>query len=261
MLTVASWNVNSVRARLEHLQRWLPDAAPDLLALQETKTVDADFPRAALEECGYHLTTSGQRAYNGVAVLSRRPPRTVFTEIPGFGDEQRRVLGAEFDGLLLVDLYVPNGSAIGTDKFRYKLAWLDALIPWLESLLHKYPEMLVLGDFNIAPEDRDVHDPDAWRGQVLCSEEERLRVRRIQALGLVDTFRLFDAAAGTYSWWDYRQGAFRRNLGLRIDLIFASPVLAGRCLGSGVDRTPRSWDKPSDHAPVTARFGPPADGS
>lgn len=256
MLTIASWNVNSIRARLDHLRRWLGDNSPDIVALQETKTVDDDFPRAALEELGYHVTCCGQRSYNGVAVLSREPPRAIFTAIPAFEDEQRRVLGVVLDDLLVLNLYVPNGAAVGTDKYHYKLAWLDALIPWLESLLAAHPALVVLGDFNVAPDDRDVHDPEAWRGQILCSEEERARVHRMLALGLVDTFRLFEQEPGAFSWWDYRQGAFRRNRGLRIDLLLASPPLALRCLESTVDRAPRTWERPSDHAPVVARFGP-----
>lgn len=254
MITVASWNVNSIKARLEHVIQWCTHCAPDVLALQETKTVDTAFPRDALAGLGYHLSISGQPSYNGMAVLSREAPREVITAIPGFADEQRRVLGVGFADFFLLDLYVPNGSAVGTDKYAYKLAWLDALLAWLPALVAQHPRLLIVGDFNIAPDDRDVHDPDAWRDQVLCSVPERERLQRLQALGFRDSFRDFEQAAGIYSWWDYRAGAFRRNNGLRIDLAFASPALAPHCRGVSIDREPRTWEKPSDHAPVVTRL-------
>ncbi|MBI4696085.1 MAG: exodeoxyribonuclease III [Gammaproteobacteria bacterium] len=253
-MTIASWNVNSIRARLDHLGRWLDDNSPDLLALQETKIQDADFPRDAFAERGYHLTISGQRTYNGVAVFSRSAPLAVHTDIPGLEDPQRRVLGVAFPDLYLLDLYVPNGSAVGTDKYAYKLAWLDALAAWLPKLLAEHPSLVIVGDFNIAPEDRDVHDPEAWRGQVLCSEPERARLKAILDLGFVDTYRQFHPTAGNYSWWDYRAAAFRRNLGLRIDLILANGRAAENCREAAIDRTPRTWERPSDHAPVISRF-------
>jgi exodeoxyribonuclease-3 len=247
---IASWNVNSVKARLEHLLRWCAAHSPDVLALQETKTVDDGFPRGAFADLGYSVSLAGQPTYNGVAVLSREAPRAVVTEIPGFADAQRRVLGAEFAGFFLLNLYVPNGAAVGTDKYACKLAWLDALIAWMPALLERHPRLLVVGDFNIAPEDRDVHDPEAWRDQVLCSEPERTRLRSLQALGLRDGFRDFEPQPGCYSWWDYRAGAFRRNHGLRIDLALLSPAIAPLCRGVRIDREPRTWERPSDHAPV-----------
>lgn len=254
MRSIVSWNVNSVRARLDHVRRWIADAAPDVIALQETKTSDENFPRAELEALGYRLTISGQPAYNGVAVLSREAPRSVTTAIPDLKDEQRRVLGVEFADFYLLNLYVPNGAAVGSDKYYYKLAWLDALRAWLEVLCSRCAALVIVGDFNIAPEDRDVHDPEAWRGQILCSDAERVRLKQLCALGLVDTFRLFEQAAGHFSWWDYRAGAFRRNHGLRIDLILASAALASRCTAAHIDPAPRAWDKPSDHVPVAAAF-------
>lgn len=250
VLSVASWNVNSIKARLEHLIKWCGESAVDVVALQETKTVDAGFPGEALAPLGYVHTISGQPSYNGVAILSRALPREVVTAIPGFVDEQRRVLGVAFDDYFLLNLYVPNGSAVGTDKYVYKLAWLDALLAWLPALLQAHPRLLIVGDFNIAPDDRDVHDPDAWRDQILCSEPERDRLRALAALGFRDLFRDFESDTGHYSWWDYRAGAFRRNHGLRIDLAWGSAALVPHCRGVVIDRAPRKWEKPSDHAPV-----------
>ncbi len=254
MLSVATWNVNSIKARLEHVLRWCAEDAPDILALQETKTVDAAFPHEALAPLGYVQTVSGQPSYNGVAILSRRAPREVVTALPNFVDEQRRVLGAAFDDFFLLNLYVPNGSAVGTEKYAYKLAWLDALLAWLPDLLKAHAKLLVVGDFNVAPEDRDVHDPEAWRGQVLCSEPERARLQAMEALGFHDLFRDFEPEAGHFTWWDYRAGAFRRNHGLRIDLAWGSPALVPHCRGVSIERAPRKWEKPSDHAPVVTRL-------
>lgn len=252
--SIATWNINSIRARLEHVIAWVQTTQPDFLALQETKTQDQQFPHAELAALGYHLTISGQPSYNGVAILSREEPTARVTAIPGFADDQKRVLGVNFANVFLLNLYVPNGFAVGTNKFAYKLAWLDALYAWLKALMVAHKNIVIVGDFNIAPEDRDVHDPDAWRGQVLCSEEERRRLRAILGLGLVDTFRLFEPSTGNYSWWDYRAGAFRRNMGLRIDLILASAACAARCSETKIDVAPRKLEKPSDHAPVVARF-------
>lgn len=252
MTRLATWNVNSVRARFDHLARWLDAAGPDLLALQETKVRDEDFPGAALAELGYRAAVSGQKSYNGVAVLSRAPLEVLATDIPGFEDPQRRVLAVETDGFVLLDLYVPNGSEVGSDKYAYKLAWLDALHDWLASLLGRHERVAVVGDFNIAPADADVYDPEKWRGRVLCSAPERERLQRLLGLGLVDVFRRFEQPADTYSWWDYRQGAFRRNRGLRIDLVLASEPLADSAERCTIDRDPRGWEKPSDHAPVLA---------
>ena len=254
MLTVASWNVNSIKARLPHLERWCAQVAPDVLALQETKTVDAGFPLQACQDLGYHATIAGQPSYNGVAILSRQSPLEVVRGIPGFADPQQRVLGVHLPELFVLNLYVPNGSAVGSEKYDYKLAWLDALLAWLPTLLAQHPRLVVVGDFNIAPEDRDVHDPVQWQDQILCSEPERARLRQLMSSGMVDTFRLFEPAGGCYSWWEYRAAGFRRNLGLRNDLALASQVLAATCVSSHIDREPRGWERPSDHAPVVVTF-------
>jgi len=253
-LSLATWNVNSLRVRLPQLTEWLGAASPDLVALQETKLVDADFPRAELEALGYHVAFSGQRTYNGVAVLSRQPLEVLATDIPGFVDEQRRVLAVRTRGLVVVDLYVPNGQSLDSDKYAYKLRWLAALEQWLREALLPLGDVILLGDFNIAPEDRDVHDPAAWANSVLVSPPERAALQRLLDAGLVDVFRRFEQAEKSFSWWDYRAAAFRRNHGLRIDLILASASLAQRCLGSRIDREPRRADRPSDHTPVLAEF-------
>ncbi|MGR8920063.1 MAG: exodeoxyribonuclease III [Gammaproteobacteria bacterium] len=258
MTTVASWNVNSLRARLDHLGRWLGGRDVDLLAVQETKVQDHDFPAAEIARLGYRALFAGQKSYTGVAVLARGEPRLVADGLPGFDDPQRRVLAVDVDGLRLVNLYVPNGSAVGSDKYDYKLRWLDALAEWAAQLLEEAPETLIVGDFNIAPADADVHDPAAWEGRILCSEPERERLERLFALGYVDVFRQFEQAPATFSWWDYRGGGFRRNQGLRIDLILAAPALAGAVRACEVDAEPRGWEKPSDHAPVVARLERPA---
>lgn len=256
MTTIATWNVNSIRARLEHLTTWLKEAAPDVVGIQETKVQDPDFPRAELEALGYHILYSGQKSYNGVALLSKEPATLLATALPGFDDPQRRVLAARVAGMTLLNLYVPNGSEVGSEKYSYKLAWLDALGDWVASLVANGEPLMLVGDFNIAPDDRDVHDPDAWRGKILCSDDERERLQRLMALGLADVFRQFEQAPGSFSWWDYRGGGFRRNEGLRIDLILASASLAARCEACAVDLAPRRWEKPSDHAPVVARLKP-----
>ena len=261
-MKIASWNVNSLNVRLPHLRAWLAEAAPDIVALQETKTADAKFPADALAALGYSSLFSGQKTYNGVALLSRQPARDVLTDIPGLHDQQRRILvasvgdperGAE-RAWRIVNLYVVNGQAVGSDKYAYKLEWLARVHEFLAAELQRYPRMIVLGDFNIAPDDRDVHDPALWHEQVLCSTPERAALERLTALGLHDSFRLFDSAGGQYSWWDYRQGAFRRNRGLRIDLILVSDVLRGDCRAASIDRAPRGWERPSDHAPVTLQL-------
>ena len=254
MLRIATWNVNSLRVRLPQVVNWLQTQQPDILALQETKLADADFPRAELEQTGYQVAFAGERTYNGVALLSRQPATEINRELPGLNDSQRRLLGATLAGLRVLNLYVPNGQAVGSDKYAYKLNWLDRLADYIQAQLAAYPYLIALGDFNIAPEDRDVHDPVAWAGQVLCSEAERLALRRLLALGLVDTFRLFEQAPGHFSWWDYRAAAFRRNLGLRIDLILVNPALASQCIACRIDKSTRALERPSDHAPVVAEF-------
>lgn len=253
-MRIATWNVNSVRVRLEHVRAWLATAAPDVLAVQETKTRDEDFPVDAFADLGYRAAFSGQSAYNGVALLARETPEEIATELAAFEDTQRRVLAASFGDLRVVNLYVPNGQSVESDKYQYKLAWLEALRRDLESTLERYRHVVVLGDFNIAPEDRDVHDPAAWEGKVLCSKAEREALDRIMALGLSDAFRAFSQDTQSFSWWDYRSAAFRRNRGLRIDLILASPALARACTNCRIDTEPRGWERPSDHAPVLAEF-------
>jgi len=241
--------------RLPHVLKWLEREQPDLLALQETKIKDDEFPADAFSQYGYIATFSGQSAYNGVAILSREPPSAVSYDIGGgYVDEQRRVLGATFGGLRLWSLYVPNGQSVDSDKYRYKLEWLGALRALLAEELARHPNLLLVGDFNIAPEDRDVHNPELWRGKIMCSPEERGALQGICDLGLRDAFRLFPQPEKTFSWWDYRAGAFRRNQGLRIDLVLASGPLSQKCSGSRIDKEPRGWERPSDHVPVVAEF-------
>lgn len=255
-MKIATWNVNSLGVRLPHVEQWCREARPDVLALQETKLEDGRFPVAAIEALGYRCAFSGQKTYNGVALLAREAPRDVLTDIPGLDDAQRRILAATVGDLRVVNLYVVNGQAVGSDKFAYKLDWLDKVTAFLAGELKRHPRLVVLGDFNIAPDDRDVHDPEAWREQVLCSTPEREALRRMLALGLVDSFRHFVNDAGHYSWWDYRQGAFRRNMGLRIDLILASEALRPSLQAAAIDRTPRAWERPSDHAPALLELAP-----
>ncbi len=252
--TIATWNVNSLRVRLPQLAEWLAANQPDIVALQETKLPDTDFPAADIAALGYQSVYSGQRTYNGVAVLARQPPRVLATDIPGFTDEQRRVLAVEIGKLVVLDLYVPNGQEPGSEKYAYKLRWLDALEQWLRDSLLPGRDVIVLGDFNIAPEDRDVHDPVAWEGSVHVSPPERAAYRRLLDCGLTDVFRKFEQPEKSYSWWDYRAAAFRRNHGLRIDLILATAGLAERCLACRIDREPRRAERPSDHTPVIAEF-------
>ena len=249
-MKLASWNVNSLNVRLPHVEQWCGSAQPDVLALQETKLEDAKFPRAALEALGYQVRFSGQKTYNGVALLARAPIEDVVTDIPGLDDPQRRVLVATVGDLRVANLYVVNGQAVGSEKYAYKLDWLDKVTRFLEGELRNDPRLIVMGDFNIAPDDRDVHDPVAWHEQILCSTPERDALRRLLDLGLVDSFRLFDDSAGQYSWWDYRQAGYRRNLGLRIDLVLAGEPLKGRARAATIERDPRGWERPSDHAPV-----------
>ena len=246
----ASWNVNSLAVRLPQVLQWLASEQPDVLALQETKLEDARFPVAELADAGYHALYSGQKTYNGVALLARVPPTAAVSAIAGLDDPQRRYLAADIGALRVVCVYVVNGQAIGSDKYAWKLRWLDALHAQLAAELARNPQLLVMGDFNIAPDDRNVHDPAVWQDQVLCSGPERAALARLLALGLEDSFRQFESGGGHYSWWDYRQGAFRRNLGLRIDLILSSSALRPRLRGARIDRTPRGWERPSDHTPV-----------
>ena len=254
-MKIATWNVNSLKIRLQQVLDWLASESPDVLALQETKTRNEDFPVDAFRERGYELSFSGQPTYNGVALIARAPISNVVTDIDGLEDPQRRVLAATVGGVRIWNLYVPNGQSVESDKYRYKLGWLAALKAQIADELGLHERCVLLGDFNVAPEDRDVHDPEAWRGQVLCSEPERAALRGLLDLGLADVFRNFEQEEKSYSWWDYRQAAFRRNMGLRIDLILASPALASACKACRIDKAPRKHERPSDHAPVFAEFG------
>jgi exodeoxyribonuclease-3 len=251
---IVTWNVNSIRVRLEQVLDWLSVNRPDVLCLQETKVPNEDFPTEELRSAGYHVIVNGQRTYNGVAILSRKPGEDLLTRFEQVDDEQKRTIAATFDGVRVVNLYVPNGSEVGSEKYAYKLGWLAGLKEFLEAEIKRYPRTAVVGDFNIAPDDRDVHDPVAWKDAVLCSEPERASLRELVALGLEDVFRRFDQDDNTFSWWDYRAAAFRRNNGLRIDLVLASEALARDCTACYVDKTPRTLERPSDHAPVVAQF-------
>jgi exodeoxyribonuclease-3 len=251
---VASWNVNSLRVRLGHVQDWLASARPDVLGLQEIKLTDDKFPHAELEASGYTAVSNGQPTYNGVALLSREAPTDVSRDLPGLQDEQRRVIAATYGDTRVINLYVPNGQSVGSDKYAYKLDWLDQLAVYLADELSRYPRTVVMGDFNIAPDDRDVHDPEEWRDKVLCSGPERERLQALEALGFKDSFRLFDQPEGIFSWWDYRAAAFRRKRGLRIDLLLVSDALTEHCSASSVDIEPRKLERPSDHAPVYVRL-------
>jgi exodeoxyribonuclease-3 len=254
MLSVATWNVNSLRVRLPQLVEWLAANPTDVVALQETKLSDPEFPRAEIEALGYRVAFAGQKTYNGVATLSRLPIDDVVTDLPGLGDPQRRLLAATIAGIRLINVYVPNGQSVGSDKYRYKLTWLAALEGFVRAEIAAHPRLLIVGDFNIAPEDVDVHDPAAWAGSVLVSPDERAALNRIRSLGLLDLYRGFEQAERSFSWWDYRQGAYRRNNGLRIDLILGSGEMAARCRSCRIDREPRALERPSDHAPCRADF-------
>jgi exodeoxyribonuclease-3 len=259
-LTIATWNVNSLRVRLPHFEQWLGGggAGVDVFGLQETKLTDGEFPVAEFDRLGLKGAWHGQKTYNGVALLARESPADVVTGIPGYADPQSRVIAGTFmrpgGAVRVIDVYVPNGSEVGSDKYAYKLEWLGHLRAYLADALRQYERVVVVGDYNIAPEERDVHDPAKWEGQVLFSEPERAALRSLLALGFVDVFRRFDQPEKSYSWWDYRMMAFRRNAGLRIDLVLASTPLAERCTACTIDREPRKWERPSDHAPVRATF-------
>ena len=253
-MKLATWNVNSLKVRLPHLTDWLQTAQPDVVCLQELKLVDAKFPRDELAAAGYVTASSGQKTYNGVAILSRGPLENVQTGIPGFEDEQKRVIAGSVGDSRFVCLYAPNGQAVGSDKYDYKLRWYAALREWLAAELARHPNLAVLGDMNIAPEDRDVHDPKAWEGQVHVSAPERAAFRALLDLGFKDSFRLFEQPEKSYSWWDYRMMGFRRNAGLRIDFVLLSPSLAARCVGCTIDKAPRKLERPSDHTPVIAEL-------
>lgn len=257
-MKIATWNVNSLKIRLPHVLQWLQGTGVDVLCLQETKLTDDRFPQAALAEAGYRSIFSGQPTYNGVALLWRDDrgwePEQVVIGNPLFPDEQRRLITACLGGVRITSAYVPNGQAVDSDKYAYKLRWLDALLAWVAQDLGQWPDWVLAGDYNIAPDDRDVHDPAAWAGQVLCSDPERERFRKLTDLGLADAYRLFEQAPKSYSWWDYRQLAFRRNRGLRIDHLLVSASLRESVQSCVIDKAVRAQEQPSDHAPVVVEL-------
>jgi exodeoxyribonuclease-3 len=244
-MRIASWNINSLRARLEHVRRWIGQEQPDILALQETKLADAQFPHEALAELGYESAFVGQPSYNGVAILSKGLAVTdVQRGIPRFDDVQQRAIALTVGDLRIINLYVVNGESVGSDKFEYKLRWIAAAKTWLKREAKKCPRLIVLGDFNIAPEDRDVYKPERWREKIMCSTPERKALAGILGIGLHDSLRLFHEEAGLHTWWDYRLLAFQRGWGLRIDLALVSDAVRMLCVDAGIDRDPRSWERP-----------------
>ncbi|MEM9687898.1 MAG: exodeoxyribonuclease III [Pseudomonadota bacterium] len=253
-MKIATWNVNSLKVRLPHVLDWLSEHAPDVLVLQEIKQVTEAFPGEDIAAAGYRSIASGQKTYNGVAVIAKTEPEDPVTDFPGFEDPQRRILATTIGDTRVVNLYVPNGSALGSDKYQYKLDWLAALEKFLIEEHKRFDKLVVLGDFNIAPADEDVYDPEKWGEDILCSPPERAALERLLDIGLSDVFRQFEQEENTFSWWDYRAAGFRRNAGLRIDLILASQPLAQICSASYVDKVPRGLERPSDHAPVVAEF-------
>jgi exodeoxyribonuclease-3 len=254
-MKLATWNVNSLAVRLPQLLGWLSANAVDAIALQETKLTDDRFPHAELLAAGYRAQWFGQKTYNGVALLTRDEVTDVVRNIPGFADEQARVITGSLGTLRVVDAYFPNGQAPGSDKFEYKLQWMRALRDWIEAELARHPRLVLLGDFNIAPEDRDVYDPVAWAGQIHCTPEERGHFRKLLGIGLHDAFRLFEQPPKSWTWWDYRNLAFRRNQGLRIDHVLVSEALKPEVSACTIDKLPRKNERPSDHAPVIVTLG------
>lgn len=255
-MRIGTWNVNSLRLRLPHLLAFLESDAVDVLGLQEIKCLDEQVPREALEAAGWHIASNGQKAYNGVALIARTPLQDVERDIPGFDDEQKRVIAATVDGVRVISAYVVNGQSVGSEKYAYKLRWLEALRGYVQAQLQRHPLLAVVGDYNIAPTPEDTHDPAVWEGQILCSEPERAQFRALIDLGLVDCATRCPPSESRFTWWDYRQAAFRRDLGLRIDHVLASPPLVERLEACRVHLEPRRLEKPSDHAPVVAAFRP-----
>lgn len=253
-MKIASWNVNSLRVRLPHVLDWLASAKPDILVLQETKMTDDQFPEEAIREAGYEVVFNGQKTYNGVAVLSKVPAEDVLFDLPGLEDPQRRIVAARFGDLQVLNLYVVNGSEVGSEKFAYKLDWLEKVTAWVEEKIQQHQKFIILGDFNIAPTDRDVHNPKSWHEKILCSTPERNALKKILDLGFSDSFRLFEQEDELWSWWDYRSGGLENNKGLRIDLVLTSNLLSEQCIASYIDKVPRTWERPSDHAPAVAEF-------
>ncbi len=251
-MKIATWNVNSLKVRLPHVTEWLATNRPDALCLQELKLEDKAFPEAELEAVGYRSVFNGQKTYNGVAILSPHAMTDIVRDIPGFDDVQRRIIATTIGDVRIVCGYFPNGQAVGSEKFAYKMRWLEALTVWLREEMKFHPRLVLTGDFNVAPEPRDAH-PD-WKDEIHVSEPERAAFRALEQLGLEDVFRRFDQDDASYSWWDYRMGAFRRNFGLRIDHVLATTALAERCSACIIDKAPRRLERPSDHAPVVAQF-------
>lgn len=247
-MKVVTWNVNSLKVRLVQVRDWLAENQPDVLCLQETKTEDINFPLSEFQQTGYQVVFSGQKTYNGVAIISKLPLNDIQYGLPNFEDVQKRLIAATVNNIRIVCVYIPNGESVDSEKYQYKLAWLAALQAWLQTEVIRYPKLVLLGDFNIAPEDRDVHDPVAWAGKVLCSDPERAAFKGFQQLGLRDAFRLFEQAEKSFSWWDYRMMGFRRNHGLRIDHILISEAV--QCSACSIDKAPRKLERPSDHTPV-----------
>jgi exodeoxyribonuclease III len=253
-MKIATWNVNSMNVRRPHVLEWLQAHQPDVLVLQEIKQLTEKFPADELQACGYHSIASGQKTYNGVAVVSKAAATDAVTDFPDLDDPQRRILATTVGDVRVVNLYIPNGSEVDSEKYHYKLGWLASLQRFLAAELRQHENLVVLGDFNIAPADEDVHDPDKWGEAILCSPPEREALRKLIDLGLTDVFRKFEHPEKTFSWWDYRAAGFRRNAGLRIDLILTSEAMTQRCTSCYVDKEPRTWERPSDHAPVVAEF-------
>ena len=255
-MRIATWNINSLTVRLPQVLAWLQDNPVDALCLQELKQVNEKVPVDALREAGYHVAFIGQKTYNGVAVISKAEPRDIQRNIPGFDDDQQRVIAVTLDSpqgdVRIICAYCPNGQAVGSDKYEYKLNWYRAFTAFVQAEMTRYPRLAVLGDYNIAPEDRDVHDPAKWEGSVLVSEPERSAFRALLGLGLSDAFRLFEQEPKMFSWWDYRMMGFRRNAGLRIDHILLSEPLKAVCSACVIDKGPRRNEQPSDHTPVVA---------
>ncbi|MGO4381509.1 exodeoxyribonuclease III [Pseudoduganella sp. RAF53_2] len=251
-MKLATWNVNSLNVRLPHVLKWLGENPVDVLCIQETKLTDDKFPQKEIEEAGYQVVFSGQKTYNGVAILSKLPMTDIVKNNPKYPDEQQRILAATIDGIRIVCAYVPNGQAVDSDKYTYKMGWLQSFREWLAEELARNEHLAVLGDYNIAPEDRDVHDPAAWEGMVHVSPKERAALQELLGIGLHDSFRLFEQPEKSFSWWDYRMLGFQKNKGLRIDHVLLSAPLVKRCSACVVDRVPRKWQQPSDHAPVIA---------
>jgi exodeoxyribonuclease-3 len=253
-MKIVTWNINSLKVRLPQVIDWLMANQPDVLCLQETKLQDENFPIAEIAAAGYQAAYAGQKTYNGVALLSKQTGGEVVSAIPTLNDHQKRVLAATYGDVRVICIYIPNGENVESEKYQYKLKWLTALNLWLQDELRKHPKLVLLGDFNIAPEERDVHDPELWRGQVLFSQPEREAFHKLLNLGLADSFRLFEQPERSYTWWDYRMMAFRRNMGMRIDHILLSNELAKACTTCVIDKAVRKLDRPSDHAPVVVEL-------